>query len=195
MLYTLPVIYDPNTETIVPDSGAIVRYLDKTYPDTPTLIPPQADTLIAAFERAFWGAHKPDWGFVPIIMRAAFSQLRAGSQPFFRETREKELGRLEDLAPDGSEKREECWVKTEKALGNVAKWWEADGKEKTFVMGDVVSYADIIVASWFLWFREGLGEESAEWKRMMGWHNGRWARILAALEKYSAVDEGEDLQL
>ena len=28
-LYTLPVIYDPNTQTPVSDSAAIARYLDK----------------------------------------------------------------------------------------------------------------------------------------------------------------------
>ena len=180
----------------MPNSGSIVRYLDKTYPDTPTLVPANADVLIAAFEAAFRGAFQSDRDFVrAIIVPAAFNRLRAGSRRYFLETREKRLGRLEDLAPDGSEKREECWVKTERALGNVAKWWEADGREKTFVMGDVVSYPDVIVAGWFLWFRECLGEENAEWKRMMEWHNGRWSRLLAALEKYSVVDEGEDAQL
>jgi glutathione S-transferase len=37
--YTLPVIYDPNTNTAVSDSYNIAKYLDEHYPDTPTAIP------------------------------------------------------------------------------------------------------------------------------------------------------------
>ena len=180
------------------DSGAIARYLDRTYPDTPRVIPRGADVLTAAFQDALWGAFKPDWPFVPIVMRAAFENLREGSRPFFRATRELRLGPLEDLAPDGSARRAECWAKTEECFSKIAKWYERDGSsegERMLVMGDEVSYADIIVASFLAWFREGLGEDGEEWKRMMEWDGGRWARLMAALDKYAAVDEGEDFQL
>ena len=201
--YTLPVIYDPNTKRVVSDSRAIALYLDKTYPETLTLIPPGTLTLIKAFESGMWAVHsavpRQPTGFVPIIIRAAFSKLREGSQPYFRETRERSLGPLEKLAPDGSAERAECWDKMEKAMSRVARWWETDknGKMQTRVMGDdlPVSYADIILASWLLWFRETLGEENEEWRRMMAWDNGLWKQVVDGMAEYQMVDVGEDVQL
>ncbi|TFK67428.1 hypothetical protein BDN72DRAFT_822391 [Pluteus cervinus] len=37
-IYTLPVIFDPNTNRAISDSLQITNYLDKQYPDTPPLI-------------------------------------------------------------------------------------------------------------------------------------------------------------
>lgn len=195
--YTLPVIYDPNTKTVVLDSGAIVRYLDKTYPDTPTLVPAEADALITAFEEAWWGAFSPTTrSYYPIIVPAVYRAMREASKPYFYETRSARFGKLEVFEPaEGSKERAECWAKTEECLTKLAKWWEADGKEKTLVMGSTVSYADMVVASWLLWFKECLGEENAEWKRMLTLDGGRWGRLMAVMDEYSAVDVGEDLQL
>ena len=50
-LYTLPVIFDPNTSKAIADSAAIARYLDVTYPThVPRLIPEDMDALHAAFQ-------------------------------------------------------------------------------------------------------------------------------------------------
>ncbi|KAI0720557.1 hypothetical protein C8T65DRAFT_735887 [Cerioporus squamosus] len=195
-LYTLPVIYDPHTKSVVSDSGAITRYLDDTYPNTPRLIPEEADALMSAFEDAIY-AVIPDDDYVPIIIPAAFSNLRPASQPYFRETREKRLGKLEELAPIGSEKRAKKWEGVQKGVHKIAGWLEADGKEKLFFMGDKkgITYADITLAGFFMWFKRCCGEDSQEWKDMMSWDGGRWARLMAALEKYETVDEGEDVKL
>ena len=196
-LYTLPIIYDPNTKSVISDSAVIARYLDKTYPDTPRLIPEEADTLIAALWDAIFGAF-PDRAFVPILVPASLSILRPASQPYFRVTREKFFGgKLEELAPIGSEKRATAWQGVQRGLHRIAGWFEADGNEKLFFMGDAkgITYADIILASFFAWFKKSCGEESQEWKDVMSWDGGRWARFMGALEKYEAVDEGEDLKL
>ncbi|RPD62486.1 hypothetical protein L226DRAFT_532515 [Lentinus tigrinus ALCF2SS1-7] len=178
------------------DGSPLARYLDKTYPDTPQVIPEEADTLIAAFGDAIYAASS--FAFVPIIIPAAFSILRPASQPYFRKTREVRLGgKLEELAPAGSEKRAASWQGTQKGVHKMAGWFEAAGKEKLFVMGDKkgITYADIMLASWFVWFKKCCGEESQEWKDMMSWDGGRWARFVAAFEKYEVVDEGEDVVL
>ncbi|KAI1790149.1 hypothetical protein LXA43DRAFT_891563 [Ganoderma leucocontextum] len=194
--YTLPAIYDPNTKTAVVDSGKIARYLDEAYPDTHKLIPAELGVLIAAFQDAFLGAFGA--AHAPIIIPAAFSVLHPGSQPYFRRTREVRLGgKLEALAPQGSEARAAAWAKVKKATSKVASWYEADGKERSFVLGDDAgaTYADVIVAGFFMWFKACLGEDSEEWKEMISWDGGRWAKLLTAFEKYGAVDVGEQARL
>ncbi|KIP07685.1 hypothetical protein PHLGIDRAFT_70589, partial [Phlebiopsis gigantea 11061_1 CR5-6] len=46
--YTLPMIFDPNTQRRVVDSAAIAKYLDTAYPATPALFPAGTDALQAA---------------------------------------------------------------------------------------------------------------------------------------------------
>ncbi len=196
-LYTLPAIYDPNTKTALADSGKIARYLDATYPDAGSqLIPAELDVLTTAFENAFYGAFT---GYAPIIIPAAFSILREGSRSYFRRTREARLGgRLEELAPQGSEARAQAWANLKKGSAKIASWYEGGGgKERSFVLGDGagVTYADTVVAGFLMWFKAGLGEENEEWKEMSSWDEGRWGKLLAAFEKYGAVDVGEQAQL
>ncbi|KAM5545463.1 hypothetical protein V8D89_000501 [Ganoderma adspersum] len=198
-IYTLPAIFDPKTQTALADSGKIARYLEATYPDAaPTLIPAELDVLTTAFEDAFWGALAPS-SYTLVIVPAAFGVLREGSKQYFRETREARLGgRLEELAPPGSDARAQVWAKLKKATGKIAAWYEGGGgKERSFVLGDGagVTYADTVVAGFFVWFKVCLGEESEEWKEMAAWDGGRWGKLLAAFEKYSAVDVGEQARL
>ncbi|KAI1785430.1 hypothetical protein LXA43DRAFT_1115888 [Ganoderma leucocontextum] len=195
-LYTLPVIHDPNTGATVSDSAAIARYLDKTYPDTPRLIPAQSDdALVAAFEDAFWSVF-PTYDFGYIICPAAYSVLREGSRPFFRRTRDRLLGKPEEFEP-GSDKRAQHWAKTQEGVQQVAKWLEMDGTEKLFFMGDGVgiTYADITVAGFFMWFKKCCGEDSQEWRDIRTWDDGRWGRFMEAFDKYEVIDVGEDFQL
>ena len=50
--YTLPTIYEPNTKAVVSESVAIVRYVEKTFPDfKPTLVPSETD---ACTPRSMW---------------------------------------------------------------------------------------------------------------------------------------------
>ena len=193
-LYILPVMHDPNTGAIVSDSAAIARYLDKTYPDTPTLIPPQLDALTAAFEDAFWSVFEPGYGY--IICPAMYAVLREGSRPHFRRTRDKTLGRPEEFEP-GSEKRAQNWATTREGVSKVAKWLEMDGRHKLFFAGDEtgITYADITVAGFFTWFKKCCGDDSQEWADMKTWDGGRWGRFMEAFESFEVVDVGEDLVL
>ncbi|KAI0754884.1 hypothetical protein C8Q80DRAFT_1247739 [Daedaleopsis nitida] len=193
-IYTLPVISDPNTDTVLIDSAPIARYLDKTYPDGPRLIPADADALIAAFEDAFWGAF-PRGSIAPLVYPAVYwHTLREKSKPYFRRTRENIGVNLAERTP---EERVQHWALLQKGMHKVAEWLEADGAKKLLFMGDEVgiTYADIIIAGLFMWFKKPFGEESQEWKDMLSWDDGRWGRFMAAFEKYEAVDEGEDLDV
>ncbi|OBZ68988.1 hypothetical protein A0H81_11337 [Grifola frondosa] len=182
--YTLPVIYDPNTKTAVSESALIARYLDKTYPDAPTLIPAATDALHAAFQEAI------EMTFIvpllPIMLPASNHQLNPVSEEYFRRTREARFGKLEEWSPLGPV-RDAHWKAIEAGLHKVTKWLSMDGNEKLFFMGETISYADITLASFLIWIRKVLGPDSQEWKNVKRWDGGRWGKFMEAFEKYETV--------
>ncbi|RDX53391.1 hypothetical protein OH76DRAFT_1399301 [Lentinus brumalis] len=191
-LYTLPAIYDPNTRTAVADSVAIARYLDQTYPSSgPSLIPKETDALHMAFIQAFRDVFFVNAG--QLVLPATCAQLNPRSEAYFRQTREEMYNaKLEDLAPAGSEKRAQHWKGFEKALHTVKEWLGADGTEKVHVMGDRVSFADVVVASYLIWIKLVLGPESKEWADMMKWDGGYWERFMAEFDGWVTVDAGTE---
>ncbi|EJF61350.1 hypothetical protein DICSQDRAFT_23203, partial [Dichomitus squalens LYAD-421 SS1] len=128
-----------------------------------------------------------------IIVPPLYRILRPASQPYFRRTREERLGKFEELAPPGSTKRTEKWEETRQGLHRIATWLgaapDSSGEEKLFFMGSKVgiTFADIRLASFFIWFKTCLGEDSEEWKNMIAWDGGRWARFTAAFEEFEVV--------
>ncbi|OJT08102.1 hypothetical protein TRAPUB_1037 [Trametes pubescens] len=187
--YTIPTIYDPNTKTVLADSALIVRYLDKTYPDTPRLIPAGTDALHAAFTQAFRSVLVED--LFPITVPATADHLPPRSEAYFRATREVLFGvPLQELSPPGP-KREKHWAGLQKAFGTYAQWLQADGVDKPFFLGDKIGYADISIASYTVWIRVVLGEDSKEWMDFKTWDGGRWATYMDAFKQYEYVDVGE----
>ncbi|SJL13873.1 uncharacterized protein ARMOST_17322 [Armillaria ostoyae] len=183
--YTLPLLHDHSTGALVSDSAAIARYLDKTYPETPTVIPKGTDTFHYAFNEALL-SHIRVAAFWRLTLAKANSIMNPVSEEYCRRTREASLlegMRLEDAVPKGEE-REREWAKLEEAFGKVDAWY---GKEDMYVMGDVVSYADFTVSAWVMWFRTLFGEDSEEWKNVSTWHGGRWGALVKDLEKYETV--------
>jgi hypothetical protein len=67
--YTVPAIYDPNTECTVTDSFKIAQYLDRQYPERP-VIPAGTEELQAAFADSFL----PNYGMVSVLLIAALIQ-------------------------------------------------------------------------------------------------------------------------
>ncbi|RDX53699.1 hypothetical protein OH76DRAFT_1398812 [Lentinus brumalis] len=196
--YTLPLIYDPKTKEYVSDSAAIARYLDKTYPDTPMLIPKETDALHAAFQRAFAAVFNPgNAGFSWIMMPETYVRLNPASQGYFRRTREQWFGMaLEELAPRGSEKRQKHWEVVKDAFHEVAGWLQAGGQERLFFLGgETICYADIVIAAFIIWFRNTFSEDSAEWRDMLSWDGGRWGKLTEAFRKHESVDDGSPLEL
>ncbi|KAL7279864.1 hypothetical protein ACG7TL_006273 [Trametes sanguinea] len=184
--YTVPAIYDPNTTMAVADSVQIVRYLDKTYPDTPQLVPYATDALHAAFDQAFLTTVCPS--LLKVVAVPTAECLKPRSAAWFRAA--------VDCTPTTGAKREESWAAFKNALQTLAQWLEADGTmERRFFLGDKIGYADITVAAFLLWIRVVLGSDSQEWKDIRIWNDGRWARFMDAFEKYESVDDGENLVL
>ncbi|KAK7058330.1 hypothetical protein VNI00_001961 [Paramarasmius palmivorus] len=179
--YTVPIIRDHSTGAVVVGSIQIVEYLDKQYPDTPTLIPKGTLALHKAFNDAFTSKLS---ALFPFLLPKVTWIMNPSTEKFFRSTRLATFGvTMEDMYPK-PENHKEQWGKLEKDLASVAGWFK-EGDE--FVMGDKISYADMVVAGWLdpvliLW-----GEDSEEWKTIASWHGGRFGKLVKTLQKYETV--------
>ncbi|KAK0215847.1 hypothetical protein EDD85DRAFT_443160 [Armillaria nabsnona] len=181
--YTCPLLHDASTGALVSDSAAIARYLDKTYPETPTVVPVGTDALHYAFNEALESRFDALWQFA--LIKSNFV-LNPYSEEYFRRTREANAfggKKLEDVIPKG-EDREREWARLKADFGKIDAWY---GKGDKYVMGDILSYADFTVAAWVLWVRLIYGADSEEWKDMSTWHVGRWGVLLKSFEKYETV--------
>ncbi|OCH85523.1 hypothetical protein OBBRIDRAFT_300600 [Obba rivulosa] len=184
--YSLPIIHDPNTGVTVSDSIRIARYLDKTYPGTPAVIPPSLEAFYVIFEEAFW--QTISMPLLPVMMPISCSQLNPRSEAYFRETREERFGpmlggKLENWAPAGPV-REEHWKAVQAGFTKMAGWLSADGNERLFFMGEKLCYMDLVVAAWLVWIKKVLGHDDPEWLQVEKWDGGRWGRLMQATEKY-----------
>ena len=179
--YTLPAIHDPSTGVYIADSILIAEYLEKTYPDAPSVFPHHTLALQAAFTEAFVNNLSALWKF---MVPATYTILTPRSQEYFRRTREKTFGKvLEDIAPKGEAAVAE-WAQFRDGLGKVDAWYAKNGGQGPFLLGETPSWGDIIVASYLKWMREVWGDASQQWKDISSWNNGRWAAIIEALKKY-----------
>ena len=162
------------------DSVAIAEYLDSTYPNSlgGPLFPQGSRAAFAAFQASVAQALPP---IFDLVVPAVHRILNPASQQYFRTTREARYGmKLEEVAPLGSARREELWRKTQEGLDQIAKFYEKDGKDKLWFLGDTFSFADAYFAGYLAWIMAVLGADSEEWKRLVSWNEGRWARLVDA---------------
>ena len=163
---------------------AIAEYLDKTYPETPQVIPHNTAALQTAFVDGFRNNFSAALDF---ITPAASSKLNPRSEEYYRRTREKWLGnKMEEMAPKG-EAAIAQWARFRDGLGKVDAWYAKNGGGGPFLLGEAPSWGDIVVASYLVCLRIVWGEDSPEWKDISSWHNGRWAGLVGALKKYETV--------
>ncbi|KAF8079137.1 hypothetical protein FPV67DRAFT_1467644 [Lyophyllum atratum] len=183
-LYTVPIIHDPSTNTTVADSIAIAEYLDKTYPDTPKLLPTGTVALQNAFTNAFFATGMPALQFA---MPATHRILTSGSDAYFRLHREKAFGKtMETLTPTGPARDEE-WAKVKAGLSTVDGWLQAAKAEGPYFGGKTPCFSDFFVAARLMWYRQIFGENSPEWTDIKTWDEGRWAAYVESLKPYETV--------
>ncbi|KAF9057043.1 hypothetical protein BJ165DRAFT_3891 [Panaeolus papilionaceus] len=173
VFYTLPAMYDPRTKTALPDSLAILQYLDEQYPDAPILVPKGTEGLIAAFKAAFAPIDKKIFKF--LIPKMVGLVAGTKSEGHFIETRTKSLGNLDELAPRGAD-ADQAWAELKAMYDDVNSWY---GTRQFIMGGEYPTYADLLVAGQLWWYRSTLGSESEEWKRILSWNDGRWGQIIA----------------
>ena len=180
-LYTLPAIHDPSTGVYIADSSAIIEYLEKTYPDTPSVFPNGTIGLQKAFEASFVKSIEAVWSF---IIPAIHTKLNPTSAEYFRHYREISFGKkLEDIVPTGTARTEE-WGKFEKGLASIHALMDKKGP---YVLGDTISWADFLMFSFVYFFKLIWGEDSKEWKEVASWNGGKWEALIDALKEYHTV--------
>ncbi|KAI1375697.1 hypothetical protein F4677DRAFT_422151 [Hypoxylon crocopeplum] len=171
--YTLPIIKDPSANnTVVGDSFDIAVYLDKKYPDGPSLFW-HSIGLYAAFN-----AH------IDTIFPTA-APLCSDSFPFNPETagqckaefcRRAGVKTWDELIVRG-EGRKKVLDAFQAASGEAAKYFRfSDGP---FIGGKEADYADIIIGGWLMFLTL-----LPEWEEIRTWHGGLWGKLHDALEPY-----------
>ncbi|ODM23673.1 hypothetical protein SI65_01262 [Aspergillus cristatus] len=179
--YTLPVIHDLSTGDIVGDSLEIAQYLDKTYPDGPSLFPHGStvshdakglnilvDTLFTQHVVLFIHG-MPLNPATAKASKATFCE-RAGVDDW------------EKLTVRGEE-RAKVLNSFKQALGNLADLYKKN-TEGPFLEGATPSYADLIVGAWLSFAKA----TSKEWEDIQTWHNGIFGKLHQALEKYAEIN-------
>jgi glutathione S-transferase len=182
--YTLPVIRDCHTGAVVSGSLAIAHYLDKTFPSTPALIPAGTGVLQAAFEDAFESMIIR--ALFPALVNDSWSLLGPRSADYWKPVVEAFYGKkLEEVCPEG-EARDEQWKIVQKAFADIASWSRFE--QGTFVMGDSISWGDVVIASWLAWTRRTVNGK--RWQELLGWDGGKWEQLTNEFEKWEFVDKG-----
>lgn len=178
--YSLPMIYDPNTNTTVSDSAQIAKYLDKAYPETPVLFPEGTHAMqTAILDVLFRDINLP----VLLLIPCAYFRLSPASEEYVRKAQFAMFGKTE--RPGG----EEEWKVPEDGFRKVQAWLSANGAGKDMLFaGDTICFADIQLAAILVWLKLVCGEGSEEWTRICGWHDGKWSAFLAQFEPYMQAD-------
>ncbi|TFY77603.1 hypothetical protein EWM64_g6406 [Hericium alpestre] len=187
--YTLPILQDPNTGAVVSESFKIARYLDETYPSTIKAIPDGTEAFQEMFLAIF--GEKMISPLIHTMILPTVRALTPRGAEYFRRTREKAFGRkLEEIAPEGAV-WDEHWRGVLAGLSAIQSWIGAgkDGKERMFVMGDVPSFADVVLISHLVWLKIVGGVDSKAWKDLMEADGGRWKRLMERSEKWIWVDK------
>lgn len=150
-LYTLPVIHDPATGATVSDSFKIAIYLDKTYPSpSVTFVPAGTVALQAAFQDML--AEKIAANLLPLIILNTRDAMSDKSREWWLRTREEKFGKpVEELLPAGE--RPLVWKKALDGFKQVGQWLDANEGRGPFVMGEILSWGDVVIATRLLMLR------------------------------------------
>lgn len=202
--FTLPIIEDPNTESLVGDSFDIAVHLQNKYPTSGAgdLFPAQKIDYVFQPDVAIQvplsdcdGSQYPEYAKFNVNVDAAFSaHVQLSIQEFPLDPATAEITKVEfarragvsswdDFALVG-EAREKTKESFRNALGDLGKLFLKD-PSGPFILGSRVSYADLIVGAWLRMMRATLS--ASEWEEVRGWHEGLFGRLHDALEVYAEV--------
>ncbi|ODM23387.1 hypothetical protein SI65_00976 [Aspergillus cristatus] len=202
--YTLPMLFDPSTNSIIGDSFDIAVYLQKTYPNSGAgdLFPPQTLDFVFGHDLALLAPLSEqkegefnEYARFNTNVDAAFSAhvpLMVHGLPLDPATAEATKAEFvrragvsswDDFAVSGEE-REKLKNSFRDTLGDLAKLFLKDASGP-FILGKQVSYADLIVGGWLRMMRGTL--PGNEWEEARGWHGGVFGRLHDALEEYAEV--------
>lgn len=140
---TVPAIRDG--EKLIVDSWQIARYLERTYPDRPSLFEGAGGESTTAFVQN-WTAAVVHTGLIQMILLDIYEHLAPEDQAYFRGSRERRFNRkLEEVVADREDRVE--------PFRNALHPLRMTLKEQPFLGGDRPRYADYLVFGAFQWAR------------------------------------------
>jgi glutathione S-transferase len=139
----VPVLVDG--ETIVSDSWAIAQYLERTYPNLPSLFGGAGGIAHALFINA-WADMTLQPGISRLIVADIWREQRPEDQPYFRESREQMFRRPLEQVVEGREERVVEWRRLLAPLRIVLE-------RQPWLGGEAPDYADYIVLGSLQWPR------------------------------------------
>jgi len=140
---TVPVIEDAGLA--IADSWRIAEHLEQAYPDRPSLFGGPAGRALSVFVQN-WTTATVHMGLFSMVVKDIHDHLDPVDRPYFRESREKRLGKTLEEAQAGRDERIEPFVRSLLPLRLTLK-------EQPFIGGDRPLYADYIVLGAFQWVR------------------------------------------
>lgn len=176
---------DPNGKpTYVADSFKIALYLDNKYPSPsyPRLFPPGTKALHSLFTEKFSSLIIPlAPTMLPLVGRPGFLDDRG--EEYYRRTRQARFGKpFEQLAEEGRQKWGDVREKWEE-FGKLLDLNKGPGEQGPFVMGNQISYADLVLVAAFCWIKRAEGGDMKLWQDMSQWQGGRWGNLWNEVEK------------
>jgi glutathione S-transferase len=185
--YTVPAIHDPSTNTFISDSARIVEYLDRTYPETPRIIIPGTTILNATLE---WAWRRTIFTLYPLLAPNVIAHMSpAASQKYEARFESRVNMSLQDFKNDKA-LHAKLWKDGEEAFTVANSWFKpSDGGERLgpWIMGDKLSFSDLIVGSGLAYIASCSGEESEEWKKFGTWNDERWKGLWEQVKPYAQV--------
>ena len=140
---TVPVLRDG--ETVIVDSFAIAEYLEKTYPDRPSLFAGEGGRAEARFIEA-WSQHMLHTAIGRGMVRDIWSMLDPEDQAYFRTSREQRFGAtLEDCDAGREEQAALLKARLEPLRVMLGR--------QPFIGGETPLFADYIVFGAMQWMR------------------------------------------
>ena len=159
----------------------IAEYLEKTYPETPSVFPKDSAALQKAFEPTLVQNICAAW---PFIIPAVALKLNPRSEEYLRL---REISYGERVAVPTGDARIEEWGKFKKGLEIIYSYLVTTDQKGPFMMGDTISWSDIVLFGFLSFFKIIWGEDSTEWKDIASWNNGRWEEHIDALKGYNTL--------
>ncbi len=175
---TVPVLRDG--DSVVSDSFAIAQYLERRYPDRPSLFGGEGGEAAARFVER-WCQTVVQAQMVTLIVKDIHDILAAEDQAYFRTSREARFGRKLEEVPVGREERLSTFRAALEPLRSMLGF-------QPFVGGETPLFSDYIVFGAFQWARitspfRLLAEDDpvgAWFERCLDLHDGRGRGVAAA---------------
>ena len=138
---TVPVVEDG--DNTVSDSWEIAEYLERTYPDRPTLFGSDQGLALTRFVES-WVNASVNPIIASLIVKDIHDILSPEDQIYFRESREKRFGKTLEVVQENREDRVHILHTALKPFSRILK-------QQNYFGGDTPLYADYILYGSLLW--------------------------------------------